>query len=113
MMRACALGFAAAIAVAASAPVTAQTVTTRVKAGALLAVCGESRPACLTYVLGTMDSLALAGFADAAYCVPKTANNDQITAATIRYLRAHPEQQEANAASSVFAALRENYPCRR
>jgi hypothetical protein len=112
-MRAFTLGFAAALAVAASAPVTAQTVTTRVKAGALLAVCGESRPACLTYVLGTMDSLALAGFADGAYCVPKTANNDQITAATIRYLRAHPEQQEANAASSVFAALRENYPCRR
>ena len=112
-MRGYILGIAAAAMAASAMPAAAQTVTTRVKAGNLLAVCGESRPACLTYVLGTMDALALAGFADGAYCIPKSANNDQITAATIRYLRAHPEQKDANAASAVLAGLRETYPCQR
>ena len=105
---------AAAALLAASGAASAQTVTTRVTAKALVAVCGEDRSACLTYVLGTVDTfstaLALARRPQ-TYCIPRGATNDQVAQAAVKYLRAHPEEGNTNAAVVVIAGLKEAYPC--
>ena len=109
---------AAACAVAAT-PLMAQgqaptTIPTRVTAKALTAVCGEDRSACLTYVLGVVDTftttLTLAQRPQ-AYCIPRGTSNDQVAATAVKHLRAHPQEANTNAAIVVIAGLKEAYPC--
>jgi len=106
-------------AVAAQAPAPPQAapvqqVPTRVSAAMLTGLCGEDRSACLTYIIGAADafSSALAALGSPpAFCVPRGATNEQIALAAVTYLRAHPEQGQANGALVVLEGLRANYPC--
>ncbi|MEA3054458.1 MAG: Rap1a immunity protein [Sphingomonadales bacterium] len=92
----------------------APQVPTRVSASTLTAVCGQDRNACLTYVLGSVDAFASALVAAGrpqVFCVPKGTTNDQIALATVRYLRAHPEEGNSNAALVVLSGLKASFPC--
>jgi hypothetical protein len=89
-------------------------VPTRVSAKTLNAVCSEDRTGCLTYVLGAADAFASALVAAGrpqAFCVPKGTTNDQIAQSVVRFLRAHPEEANSNAALVVLAGLKASYPC--
>lgn len=92
----------------------APTIPTRVTAKTLSDLCAQDRGACLGYVVGSTDSwagaLAAAGRPQ-VICIPAGTNNDQITQATVRYLRAHPEEGGLNAAVVIFSALKANFPC--
>lgn len=92
----------------------AKTISTRVTSKALTAVCAENREACLTYVLGAVDTFtSILTLTDRpnTICLPAGTTNDQIARTAVQYLRAHPEEGGGNAAISVIAALREAYPC--
>jgi hypothetical protein len=95
-------------------PAAGPTIPTRVTAKMLSDLCAQDRGACLGYVIGATDSwaaaLAAAGRPQVV-CIPAGANNDQITQATVRYLRAHPEEGGLNAAVVIFAALKANFAC--
>lgn len=77
-------------------------------------LCAQDRGACLGYVIGSADSwasaLAAAGRPQVV-CIPAGVNNDQITQATVRYLRANPQEGGLNAAVVIFAALKATFPC--
>jgi hypothetical protein len=93
---------------------TAPTIPTRVTAKTLSDLCAQDRGACLGYVIGSTDSWASALTAAGrpqVVCIPAGVNNDQITQATVRYLRAHPEEGGSNAAVVIFAALKATFPC--
>ncbi|HYD37547.1 MAG TPA: Rap1a/Tai family immunity protein [Allosphingosinicella sp.] len=98
-------------------PVPAQAapqIPTRVAARTLTALCGEDRSACLTYVLGSADAFASALAAAGrpqVFCVPRGTTNDQIAQAAVRYLRAHPEEANNNAALVILAGLQASFPC--
>jgi hypothetical protein len=92
----------------------APTLPTRVTAKMLSDLCSQDRGVCLGYVIGSVDSWASALMAAGrpqVVCIPAGANNDQITQATVRYIRAHPEEAGSNAAAVVFAALKATFPC--
>ena len=95
-------------------PAAAPTIPTRVTAKMLSDLCAQDRGACLGYVIASTDSwasaLAAAGRPQVV-CIPAGVNNDQITQATVRYLRAHPQEGGLNAAVVIFAALKSNFPC--
>ena len=96
------------------APAAAPQVPTRVSAKTLTALCGEDRNACLAYVLGAADAYASALVAAGrpqVFCVPRGTTNDLIAQAAVRYLRAHPEEQNSNAALVVLAGLKAGFPC--
>jgi hypothetical protein len=96
------------------APAAAAQVPTRVTAKTLTALCGQDRSACLTYVLGAADAFASALVAAGrpqVFCVPRGTTNDQIAQTAVRYLRAHPEEQNSNAALVVLAGLKAGFPC--
>jgi hypothetical protein len=89
-------------------------VPTRVSAKTLDAVCSEDRTGCLTYVLGAADAFASALVAAGrpqAFCVPRGTTNDQIAQSVVRFLRAHPEEANTNAALVVLTGLKASYPC--
>jgi len=86
----------------------------RVSARTLTDLCGQDRGACLTYVLGSADSFAgalVAAGRPQIYCFPRGTTNDQIAQAAVRYLRAHPEEGNGNAAIVVVAGLKASFPC--
>lgn len=92
----------------------AQQVPTRLTAKTLTALCGQDRNACLTYILGASDAFASALVAAGrpqVFCVPRGTTNDQIAQAAVRYLRAHPEEQNNNAAMVVLAGLKAGFAC--
>jgi hypothetical protein len=98
-------------------PAQAQPVRypTRVTAKALSAVCSENNAACLTYVLGVVDAYVattIASFGQSHLCFPPQVSNQQIANVAIAYLHAHPEQQDANAATAVILGIQAAYPCR-
>src|SRR5688572_16951052 len=100
--------------VAAPAGLAAQGVPTRVTAGTLLQVCDESRPACLTYVMGAIDGVVatlVASRRKNPLCVPASVTNQQVADAAAGYIRAHPEEAGKNAATVVIVALTRLYPC--
>ena len=95
-------------------PAAPPTIPTRVTAKMLSDLCAQDRGACLGYVIGSTDSWASALTAAGrpqVVCIPAGANNDQITQATVRYIRAHPEEGGVNAAVVIFAALKATFPC--
>ena len=92
----------------------APQVPMRVSARTLTTLCGQDRGACLTYVLGTVDSYAGALAASGrpqVICIPRGTTNDQIALAAVRYLRAHPEEGNSNASVVVFAGVAAAFPC--
>jgi hypothetical protein len=92
----------------------APAIPTRVTAKTLSDLCAQDRGACLGYVIGSTDSWASAMAAAGRpqiICIPAGANNDQVTQATVRYLRAHPEEGGSNASVVIFAALKATFPC--
>ena len=96
------------------APAAGPTIPTRVTAKMLSDLCAQDRAACLGYVVGSTDSWASAMAAAGrpqVICIPAGANNDQITQATVRYLRANPQEAGLNAAVVIFAALKATFPC--
>ena len=97
-----------------AAPVAAPTIPTRVTAKMLSDLCAQERGACLGYVVGSTDSwagaLAAAGRPQVV-CIPASVNNDQVTQAIVRYIRAHPEDGGLNASVVIFAGLRASFPC--
>ena len=95
-------------------PAAAPTIPTRVTAKMLSDLCAQDRGACLGYVIGSTDSWASAMAAAGrpqVICIPAGANNDQITQATVRYIRARPQEGGLNAAVVIFAALKATFPC--
>jgi Rap1a immunity proteins len=95
-------------------PAAGPTIPTRVTAKMLSDLCAQDRGACLGYVIGSADSWASAMAAAGrpqVICIPAGANNDQITQATVRYLRANPQEGGLNAAVVIFAALKATFPC--
>jgi hypothetical protein len=92
----------------------APTLPTRVTAKMLSDLCAQDRGACLGYVVGSLDAwasaLAAAGRPQ-VICIPARANNDQITQATVRYLRSNPQEGGLNAAVVIFSALKATFPC--
>lgn len=98
----------------APAQAPAPTIPTRVTAKLLSELCAQDRGACLGYVVGSTDSwisaMIVAG-RPPVICIPANVNNDQITQATVRYVRAHPEEAGSNASIVVFAALKSTFPC--
>lgn len=98
----------------AAPPAAGPTIPTRVTAKMLSDLCAQDRGACLGYVTGSLDSWASAMAAAGrpqVICIPAGANNDQITQATVRYLRARPQEGGLNAAVVIFAALKATFPC--
>ncbi|HEX8513397.1 MAG TPA: Rap1a/Tai family immunity protein [Allosphingosinicella sp.] len=96
------------------APDPGPTIPTRVTAKMLSDLCAQDRGACLGYVIGSTDSWASAVAAAGrpqVICIPAAATNDQITQATVRYLRANPQEGGLNAAVVIFAALKATFPC--
>ncbi|MDB5692391.1 MAG: Rap1a immunity protein [Alphaproteobacteria bacterium] len=101
---------------AAPAPPAAPPVQypTRVSVKQLTAVCGENGAACLTYVLGVVDSYvttSIANFGRPHVCVPPQVSNQQVANTAIAYLRAHPGAPDANAAIPVILGVQAAYPC--
>lgn len=98
----------------AAAPPAPPTMPTRVTAKMLSDLCAQDRGACLGYVVGATDSwvaaLAVAGRPQ-VFCIPAGVTNDQITQATVRYLRANPREGGVNATVVIFAALKSAFPC--
>jgi hypothetical protein len=95
-------------------PAAGPTIPTRVTAKMLSDICAQDRGACLGYVTGSLDSWASAMAAAGrpqVICIPAGANNDQITQAAVRYIRARPQEGPLNAAVVVFAALKAAFPC--
>jgi hypothetical protein len=96
------------------APAGGAAIPTRVTARMLSNLCAQDRGACLGYVVGSTDAwasaLAAAGRPQVV-CIPAGTNNDQVTQATVRYLRAHPEEGALNASVVIFAALKSAFPC--
>jgi hypothetical protein len=95
-------------------PAAGPTIPTRVTAQMLSDLCAQDRGACLGYVTGSLDSWASAMAAAGrpqVICIPAGANNDQITQATVRYLRARPQEGGLNASVVIFAALKATFPC--
>lgn len=95
-------------------PATGPTIPTRVTAKMLSDLCAQDRGACLGYVTGSVDSWASAMAAAGrpqVICIPAGANNDQVTQAAVRYLRARPQEGGLNAAVVIFAALKASFPC--
>lgn len=95
-------------------PAQAPGIPTRVTAKILSDLCAQDRGACLGYVVGSTDSwasaLAAAGRPQ-VICIPPGVNNDQITQATVSYIRAHPGDGGLNAAVVIFSALKSSFPC--
>lgn len=98
----------------AARPAPATTIPTRVTGKMLSDLCSQDRAACLGYIIGSTDSwasaLAAAGRPQVV-CIPANTNNDQITQAVVRYIRARPQEAGSNAALLVFSGLQATFPC--
>jgi len=65
---------------------------------------------CIAYVTGAVDAFNAAQAADKpSICVPPDVTIRQLREVTMDYLRVHPG--EGSAAQSVFAAMRQQWPC--
>ena len=99
-----------------SSTASAQTIPTRVTATALTAVCSQDKGACMTYVLGALDSATsiwTSSGARSPICLPTAAKNADVADVVARYLKANPNQGNANAATATILALRQAFPCGR
>jgi hypothetical protein len=109
-----AFGVLAATLLLSAAPASAQTVPMRASGRILSGICDANRDSCLAYVVGAVDAYVATQWVSGArlpFCIPASATNEQLTQATVRYLRFHPERIDSNAAMLVVLALKETYPC--
>jgi hypothetical protein len=109
-----AFGVLAATLFATAAPAPAQNMPVRATGRMLAALCDASRDSCLAYVVGAVDAFVATQWvsgARPAFCLSPTTSNEQLTQAAVRYLRFHPGQLDANAATLVVLALKETFPC--
>ncbi len=82
----------------------------------LLRVCNASLEVCLAYVAGVVDAAAAANaltgsFAGFKICIRGAVSVNQAKDVILNYLRAHPEQRDANAASIAAYALQRAFHC--
>jgi hypothetical protein len=98
------------------APVpTGTPMPVRATARALLGICNENQGACLTYVMGAVDSYvgtSIVNFGRAYVCIPPQVTNQQIANVAVAYLRTHPQMLDVNAALVVVQGISASYPCR-
>lgn len=69
---------------------------------------------CLVYVSGVSDTvhfLQSANYFSKVYCAPKGVTQGQLAAVFSKYLQDHPAKRHLAAASLVFAALTDAFPC--
>lgn len=68
---------------------------------------------CAGYVVGVIDgeNLSRRDGHRTIYCAPKSADAANLKDVVVKYLRAHPEDHTATAASVVAVALSEVWPC--
>jgi len=105
---------AATVAAVTAAPSTAQIMPMRASGRTLSGLCDASRDACVAYVVGAVDAYAATQWVNGArlpFCLPAGVTNEQLTQASLRSIRQHPERIDANAATLVVLALRDAYPC--
>jgi len=105
---------AATIAASWAVPTPAQNIPMRASGRMLSSICDASRDSCLAYVVGAVDAYVATQWVSGArlpFCIPAGVTNEQLTQASVRYLRFHPERIDANAATLVVLALRDTYPC--
>lgn len=82
---------------------------------ALLGICNADQGACLTYVMGALDSYvgtSIVNFGRTYVCIPQQVTNQQVANVAVAYLRAHPDMQDMNAALVVVQGVSASYPCR-
>ena len=94
----------------------APRIPTRVTTKAWLGLCTSDAGACMTYVLGTADaysSALVAAGRPQVFCFPQGTSNQQISQASVQYLRARPLEGTNNAALSLLNAFATIYPCPR
>lgn len=108
----------AAFAVVALVGSSASAATT----GELLKKCQAGRKsaahrACVTYLSGIRDAYlferSLKNDRIKLLCAPKTLSVSQVRRAYLRYMRKHPDYLHYEAASYVYIALIDAYPCKR
>ncbi|MFL6859111.1 MAG: Rap1a/Tai family immunity protein [Allosphingosinicella sp.] len=113
-MRAAFGVLAATLTLLSAAPAAAQTMPTRASGRVLSGICDANRDSCLAYVVGAVDAFVATQWVNGArlpFCIPAGVTNEQLTQASVRYLRFHPERLDANAATLVVLALRDTFPC--
>ena len=71
-------------------------------------------PAAMLYLMGVVDSEALAPARsrDPAFCVPDGTGQATLAKVVCRYVRDRPDVGSYTAASLTYAALRSSFPCR-
>ena len=87
----------------------------------LLAICDMAgyspdnpSPAAMLYLMGVVDSEALAPARsqDPIFCVPDGTGQSTLAKVVCQYVRDHMESRRYTAASLTYAALRSSFPCR-
>jgi hypothetical protein len=82
----------------------------------LLGLCASDNGACISYVAGAADAWTSAAASlgrPPLFCFPAGTSNLQITQSAIQYLRARPQEGDANAAAVLLGAFTTIYPCPR
>lgn len=84
----------------------------------LQARCESERPEAVNTCLGYLTGVADAEDAgpswkmqESLFCVPRGISAGQLRRSLLEYLRAHPEEEDLNAAIVVGNAFLENFPC--
>jgi len=74
----------------------------------------EAEMYCRGYVVGAVDTTSIYSptiFKIRPYCVPVGTPTEQVTRVVAAYLSAHPEERRWSAATEVFFALKNAFPC--
>ena len=82
----------------------------------LLAKCDQSADFCFGFVEAIADAMNAARSSGGTVggwtaCIPSGTANDQVRDIAMTYLRNHPEQRHASAASLIASALANAFPC--
>ena len=80
----------------------------------LLGLCNSDNGACITYVVGAADAWTSAAASlgrPPLFCFPAGTSNLQIAQSAVQYLRARPQEADANAAAVLLGAFTAIYPC--
>jgi len=76
--------------------------------------CSQSSESCTSYIAGVVDALIAEGSAQKPLiCLHDRTDLGQAVDVIAKYLRAHPEKRQANAASIATVALKHAFPCKR
>jgi hypothetical protein len=67
---------------------------------------------CDAFISGVADSIGLQPAGKRPACIPDAVTGTQLREVTVKYLRAHPETREQNAALLTARALAAAFPCK-